>query len=175
MRLSFKIENKLYYISNFLDHNTYKKIHSDACRSKPELYPAKETWDADLLKGFPKDPYRTYLAESYPPVSKMKLLLCNNPFYRIPMDKQFTFHFHSMGDQSGINWHGDKGYEYGITYYINHRWNPYWGGEFMYEDDHFGYFPVQGNSLIILKAPVKHKVSPVLKPNIPRMTIQAFI
>ena len=81
-----------------------------------------------------------------------------------------------MKNNSGINWHDDGGHEYGITYYINRRWNPAFGGEFLFMDKNAnGFIPLVGNSLVIVKAPFKHKVTPVMNPLVPRKTIQIFI
>jgi len=63
-----------------------------------------------------------------------------------------------------------------VTYYLNNRWNNKFGGELMFAHGRFsGFIPVTGNSLLILKTPILHKVSAVTKPLIPRKTIQVFI
>ena len=81
-----------------------------------------------------------------------------------------------MSDESGINWHDDSGHQYGITYYINRRWNIKFGGEFLFTNKNVnGFIPLVGNSMVIIKAPLKHKVTPVMKPLIPRKTIQIFV
>jgi Rps23 Pro-64 3,4-dihydroxylase Tpa1-like proline 4-hydroxylase len=81
-----------------------------------------------------------------------------------------------MGKNSGINWHEDSHVEYGITYYLNKRWNKNWGGEFMFTyKGQNGYIPVIGNSLVIIKAPLLHKVNQVLTSSFKRITIQNFI
>jgi Rps23 Pro-64 3,4-dihydroxylase Tpa1-like proline 4-hydroxylase len=47
-----------------------------------------------------------------------------------------------MHKNSGINWHEDPSSTYGITYYVNKRWNPDWGGEFMFKHNgNHGYLP----------------------------------
>ena len=38
-----------------------------------------------------------------------------------------------------------------------------------------GFLPVMGNSLVIVKAPLTHKVNPVLSPIIPRISVQMFM
>ena len=82
---------------------------------------------------------------------------------------------HSMGDGTGINWHDDYNHNYGITYYVNHRWNLKFGGEFLFRDEYSnGFIPLVGNSIVIVKAPFQHKVVPVMKPLVPRKTIQIF-
>jgi Rps23 Pro-64 3,4-dihydroxylase Tpa1-like proline 4-hydroxylase len=81
-----------------------------------------------------------------------------------------------MRKNAGINWHADSHVSYGVTYYINKRWNPDWGGEFMFKaDGNHGYLPVVSNSLVIIKTPMFHKVNPVLSSFIPRISIQSFI
>ena len=109
------------------------------------------------------------------PLQKIKILLETNPFHKIKI-KKFEPLIHSMKDGSGINWHNDYNHEYGITYYINRRWNMKFGGEFLFMDKNAnGFIPLVGNSLVIVKAPFDHKVSPVQKPIVPRKTIQIFI
>jgi Rps23 Pro-64 3,4-dihydroxylase Tpa1-like proline 4-hydroxylase len=38
-----------------------------------------------------------------------------------------------------------------------------------------GFLPPVGNSLVIVKAPLPHKVNPVLSPLMPRLSVQLFI
>jgi Rps23 Pro-64 3,4-dihydroxylase Tpa1-like proline 4-hydroxylase len=45
---------------------------------------------------------------------------------------------------------------------------------FKYKFSH-GYLPCRGNSLVIVKTPLEHKVNPVLSPIMPRMSIQIFM
>jgi len=81
-----------------------------------------------------------------------------------------------MKKNSGINWHEDSHVKYGVTYYLNKRWNKNWGGELMFNDnEQSGYISPVGNSLVIIKTPLQHKVNPVLINNISRITIQNFI
>ena len=81
-----------------------------------------------------------------------------------------------MEKGAGINWHNDGNWTYGATYYINNKWNNQFGGELMFnaENGH-GYIPVVGNSLIIIKSPLQHKVNPVLSPIVPRVSVQMFL
>ena len=68
-----------------------------------------------------------------------------------------------MEDGAGINWHNDGSYAYGVTYYLNNRWNQKFGGELLFSHNRFsGFIPVTGNSLLILKTPILHKVSAYL-------------
>ena len=81
-----------------------------------------------------------------------------------------------MKKGAGINWHDDNKWKYGATYYVNRRWNRDFGGEFMFSHDHSqGWVPVVGNSLVIVKSPMLHKVNPVLTSAMPRISVQVFI
>ena len=177
MKLVYQIPNKLYYIQNFLDYPTYKKFHYDVFKSSLiDLKSVKDHWIPGLLKNYKNSVYSSYLTPEYKPLQKIKILLESNPFIKIKLDKSMPFVLHSMSDGSGINWHNDMGYQYGITYYINRRWNNMCGGEFMFSDEeNHGWLPVVGNSVVIVKAPLWHKVNPVMNPLVPRKTLQIFI
>lgn len=176
MNLVYSIPDKLYYIQNFLDYPTYKKLHYDVFRSNLiKLNSTKKTWDKELKYGYKNCVKNTKLDIKYKPLQKIKILLENNPFYKIKITDYAPL-IHSMKDNSGINWHNDWGHIYGITYYINRRWNIKFGGEFLFTDEKAnGFIPLVGNSLVIIKAPLNHKVTPVMKPVVPRKTIQLFI
>lgn len=176
MKLVYQIPNKLYYIQNFLDYPTYKKIHYDVFKSKDiHLNSVKKSWQKTLLTGFKNFPERSDLIPEYGPLKKLNILLNTNPFHKVNQQiKKFVLH--SMKDNSGINWHNDQNYKYGITYYINRRWNPRFGGEFLFQDkSNNGFIPLVGNSIVIVKAPFDHKVTPVMNPLVPRKTIQIFL
>jgi len=176
MQLVYQIPGKLYYINRFLDYSTYKKLHYDDFKSKLiNLSSAKENWSPSLLKNYKNSPDTTDLIETYEPLQKLKVLLNTNPFIKINHDKM-EFVLHSMKNGSGINWHNDGTYEYGITYYINRRWNDKCGGEFMFKyKNSNGFIPLIGNSLLVVKAPLQHKVNPVMNSIVPRKTIQIFV
>jgi hypothetical protein len=176
MKLIYSIPDKLYYFFNFLDLNTYKKIHYDVFKSKLiYLKSTEKNWQKDLKYGHVNFVKNTRLDINYGPLKKMKILLEHNPFHKIKF-KNFKPLIHSMEDGSGINWHDDSAHKYGITYYLNHRWNNKFGGEFLFKDKNAnGFIPLVGNSLVIVKSPLDHKVGPVQKPLIPRKTIQIFI
>ena len=176
MKLIYQIPDKLYYIQNFLDYPTYKKLHYDVFRSK-DIYLdlASKHWNENLLEGFKKSPERSDLIPEYGPLKKLNILLNTNPFHKVNQPIK-RFILHSMKNNSGINWHDDYNHKYGITYYINRRWNPKFGGEFLFQDkNNNGFIPLVGNSVVIVKAPFNHKVTPVMKPIVPRKSIQIFI
>jgi Rps23 Pro-64 3,4-dihydroxylase Tpa1-like proline 4-hydroxylase len=176
MKLIYSIPYKLYYIQNFLDYPTYKKLHYDTFRSNLiKLNSTKKTWHKDLKYGYKNFVKNTTLDIKYAPLQKIKILLENNPFHKVKI-KNFKPLIHSMSDGSGINWHDDNIYNYGITYYINRRWNLKFGGELLFKhENNNGFIPLIGNSLVIIKAPLLHKVNHVSKTIIPRKTIQIFI
>ena len=83
---------------------------------------------------------------------------------------EINSNIHYMEKGAGINWHNDASWKYGATYYLNNRWNQNWGGEFMFTSKNgHGYIPIVGNSLVIIKSPLEHKVNPVLSPLIPKL------
>lgn len=176
MLLTYHIPDKLYYIQQFLDYHTYKKLHYDVFKSKLiNLNSTENSWDGPLKHGFKSFVKSSRLDASYGPLQKIKLLLENNAFHKIKI-KDYKPTLHSMSDGSGINWHDDEGWEYGITYYVNRRWSTGFGGEFMFtSQEGHGFIPITGNSLVIVKSPFQHKVGPVLKPLVPRKTIQIFV
>ena len=176
MKLIYSIPDKLYYIQDFLDYPAYKKLHYDVFKSKLiNLKSTKKNWQKELLHGHKNFVENTCLDTNYKPLEKIKILLANNQFHKVKFTN-FEPLIHSMKDGSGINWHNDEGHSYGITYYINRRWNMKFGGEFLFQDKIAnGFIPLVGNSIVIIKSPLEHKVAPVMKQLIPRKTIQIFI
>tara|TARA_R110002153_G_scaffold37980_1_gene110737 strand:+ start:2966 stop:3502 length:537 start_codon:yes stop_codon:yes gene_type:complete len=176
MELAFQIPNKLYYIKNFLDYKTYKKIHSEVFKDKLiDLKTTENEWEDNLSYGYKNFTKRTQFNGDQPLLKKIKILLQTNPFHKIKCN-DFKFILHSMDDGCGINWHDDGGYDYGVTYYLNRRWGLKFGGELLYIDNKsYGFIPIIPNSLLILKTPILHKVSLINKPLIARKTIQIFI
>jgi Rps23 Pro-64 3,4-dihydroxylase Tpa1-like proline 4-hydroxylase len=176
MNLTYHIPDKLYYINNFLDYQTYKKLHYDVFKSKlVTLESIKGKWDEKLVYGHNKFTNRAILNDQNVLLNKLKILIKANPFHKIK-NNNFVHMIHSMNDNAGINWHTDHGHQYGITYYINRRWNSKFGGELLFRHEkQTGFIPIVGNSLVIIKAPLDHKVVNVTKPLVPRKTIQIFI
>jgi Rps23 Pro-64 3,4-dihydroxylase Tpa1-like proline 4-hydroxylase len=176
MKLIYSIPDKLYYIQDFLDYSTYKKLHYDVFKSNLiKLESTKKKWHQALHYGYKNYVENTTLDTKYKPLQKIKILLENNPFHKIKFTN-FRFKLHSMKDGTGVNWHSDEGHFYGVTYYINRRWNTKFGGEFLFKDTNSaGFIPIVGNSIVIVKVPFEHKVTPVMKPLVPRKTIQIFL
>tara|TARA_R110002124_G_scaffold276763_1_gene447691 strand:- start:204 stop:746 length:543 start_codon:yes stop_codon:yes gene_type:complete len=176
MNLVYSIPDKLYYFENFLDYPTYKKLHYDVFKSNLiSLKSVKKDWDKKLTYGHYNFTQKTDLDKNNPLLIKLKILIKTNRFHKINYNN-FNFVLHSMEDGAGINWHDDNSHEYGITYYINRRWNSKFGGELLFTHETAnGFVPLTGNSLLVIKAPLLHKVVTVTKPIVPRKTIQIFV
>lgn len=154
----------------------YKGIHNAIIkeRDKINLNTVKGTWSDGLIKNL-IPPLRTEV-NNYQPFEQLKMLVRHNAFFRMDKLEKMATIIHYMKQNTGINWHNDDGWKYGATYYLNNRWNNQFGGEFMFTDEKgHGWLPVVGNSLVILKSPVVHKVNPVLSPIMPRISVQIFM
>ncbi len=176
MKLSYSIPGKIWWITNFLDQKMYKGIHDAVIkeRNKINLSTSKGLW-SDVLIDNIVPPLRTEVSK-YLPFEQLKILVKHNAFFQIKDAEELSTTIHYMEKNSGINWHDDDKWKYGATYYLNHRWSKQWGGEFMFtHKDGHGWIPPVGNSLVIVKAPIEHKVNPVLSPIMPRMTVQIFM
>jgi hypothetical protein len=177
MKLVYNLENKLFYIQNFLPNHEYKRLHNEIFKEVKKLElleKASISWPKDLLNNL-ETPKKVKINENY--FKFYKTLLLHQPFIKIKtFNESLNFWIHIIGKNSGINWHEDSHAEYGVTYYLNKRWNKNWGGEFMFtHEGQNGYIPVTGNSLVIIKTPLQHKVNTVLTNHISRITIQNFI
>ena len=177
MNLCLNIPNKIWYINDFLDYDSYKKIHNFVTRNRNKLniHDSKKFWSKMLYKNI-KTPLRCFVDINSEQFQKFKFLLNYNPYCNLNTRDTEGFVIHYMKKGSGINWHNDGNWKYGITYYINNRWNDCWGGELIYKDEKINGFikPIK-NSLLIIKSPIQHKVVPVLNNTIPRITIQMFL
>ena len=81
MKLIYSIPDKLYYIQNFLDYPTYKKLHYDTFRSSLiKLHSTKKTWDNRLKYGYKDFVKKTRLDEKYKPLQKIKILCMHSKF-----------------------------------------------------------------------------------------------
>ena len=174
MILTKCIEDKFFYFENFLPKEEYKRIHDDVLKERKKLLfkNVSETWDKNLYNNL-TEPMKVNMKPSY--FADLANILGNLPHVHLNA-KEMGFCIHYMKKNSGINWHSDQGHDYAITYYLNHSWNQQWGGEFMYKHEgEFGFIPVLGNSVVIIKSPMMHKVNTVLSPIMPRLSIQSFI
>ena len=176
MKLSYSIPGKVWWITNFLDHPMYRGIHDAIIKEikKINLHTSKGIWSDNLINNL-IPPLRTDVSE-YKPFENLKTLVKHNAYFQMKNVEKMSTTIHYMKKGAGINWHDDDKWKYGATYYLNNRWHSQWGGEFMFIDaSGRGFLPPVGNSLIIVKAPIPHKVNPVLSPIMPRISIQMFM
>lgn len=85
---------------------------------------------------------------------------------------------HAWPAHSSIPWHNDGGHDGAATVYLNERWEPEWGGHFLYrlaEDGEQVTVVPQFNRGVRNEAKVLHRTTPVTKlaPE-PRFSLQAF-
>lgn len=175
MRLIYNLDNKIIYLQNFLPDHEYKRLHNEIFKQHKELNLelASKFVEKELLKNL-ISPKRIEINEDY--LKFYKTLLLHQRFLKIktPAFQKNFIYFRQKN--SGVNWHSDGHVDYGVTYYLNKRWNLNWGGEFMFNyNGQNVYIPVVGNSLVIIKTPLLHKVNPILVNFMPRVTIQSFI
>ena len=176
MKLSCSIPGQLYWITNFLDYNMYKGIHDAIIkeRKKINFHTSKGSWSEDLTSNIVAP--KRVTVDKYQPFDHLKTLVTHNAFFRLDKFESMSTTIHYMEKGAGINWHDDGDWKYGATFYINHKWHMQWGGEFMFtERNGHGWIPPVGNSLVIVKAPITHKVNPVLSPIMPRISVQIFV
>lgn len=176
MKLIYSIPEKIWFISNFLDHNMYKQIHNSIIKERKDinLCSSKGVWSDNLIDNL-VPPLRNPI-NNYAPFEHLKTLVRHNPYFQLKNLKEMSSIIHYMKTGSGINWHDDGSWKYGATYYVNNRWHRQWGGEFMFMNETaHGFVPIIGNSLVIIKSPMDHKVNPVLSPIMPRISIQMFM
>ena len=176
MNLQYSIPGKIYWVQNFLDRDTYKGIHNAIIKERNQinLKPVTGVWPKKLTRGL-KEPERVEVT-NYPPFEKLKTLVQHNPYINLDDITSITTTIHYMKKGTGINWHNDGNWKYGATYYINNRWNIHWGGEFMFAaNEGHGFLPYTGNSLVLVKSPLDHKVNTILSPIMPRISVQIFM
>lgn len=173
MKLEFQFEDSVFVISNFLSKDMYESLHATIMKNNEQIdEDVKKTWDPDLIGNY-KPVYKKILDPNV--VGPYSILLRSQTFVKL-IDKDINFIAHKMPFGSGIQWHDDRTCAVAATLYLNKNWNDNWGGELMWKHNGSGGFiPVQGNTLVLMKPPVYHKVNPVLSKNIARYSIQSFI
>jgi len=177
LNLSFSIPGKIWWIHNFLEYEDYKGIHNAIIKERKNinLKSVKGLWGKNLYENIKTMPERVGV-KKYPPFDTLKTLIRTNKILSLPPILEMNTSIHYLKKDSGINWHNDGGATYGATLYLNRRWHPQWGGEFMFSDPAgHSFIPPIGNSLVLVKSPLEHKVNTVLSPLLPRITIQLFM
>ena len=171
MKTLINFKDVLFYIPNFLSTEHYKELHKDIITSRKKLnFYEPHYWVKKLTNNY-KLPLKLDVTKEYFKSYEKNIKELNI----IPQESVLTFMIYMMGKESGMNWHDDGNHSFGITYYLNYKWNENWGGEFMFKYNGLNRFlEIKGNSLLIIKSPIKHKINPVLTSIVPRITLQSF-
>ena len=166
MKLSYSIPGKIWWIHNFLDKEVYKGIHNAIIRERDnlKLTDVKSAWSSFLYNNM--QPPKRVEVNNYPPFEILKDNLRTNPYCLLPDLKHMTTTIHYLEQGTGINWHDDGSW----TVWCNLLFKPQMASNngvaslcLQMHNGH-GFLPVVGNSLVIVKAPIPHKVNPVLSP-----------
>jgi Rps23 Pro-64 3,4-dihydroxylase Tpa1-like proline 4-hydroxylase len=182
MNLAFNFHNKLFWIHNFLPQSLYKELYSEIFKKRKEIVykdtgvnwrTYKEEVD-DMSKSFDQDNefYHTFFDRYHAFIKHQRFVNLINLKPKSHLRK------YQYGEH--LTWHSDEDKkhtrEYAATFYFNHRWDPNWGGELMFKSEMgSGFIPVVGNSVVIVKTGLLHKVNPNLKKTHNRMSIQTWI
>ena len=185
MNLAFNFHDKLFWIQNFLPKNLYKEMYINfiKTRNKLNLKKSKVNWKTykeemdDMSMSYEQDTFNEDIINY---LFKYHALLKHQRYINL-MDKNFKSHLRKYNYGQHLGWHSDKckerkEREYAATFYFNKTWGESWGGELMFRSSKgSGFIPVVGNSLVIIKTGLEHKVSANLKKTHPRLSIQTWI
>lgn len=183
MKLAFNFKNQLFWIHNFLPPNTYKQMYVDLIKNRNKLDFKKTGYgwlgykeeEENSTESYLQDKNESHKLNNF--LKEYNLLLKHQPFVNL-MNLDSTSHIRRSKYGQHVTWHIDGGdnRKYGATFYFNKTWNESWGGEFMFKSDQgSGFIPVVGNSIVIVKSGLRHKVNANLKKTHPRFTIQTWI
>ena len=185
MNLAFKYKDELFWIQNFLPKNLYKEMYSDFIKHRNKLNFQKTHVDWRTYKEEVDDMSESFNQDEFIKMDYFKkyhTLLRHQKFVNI-FDNTFHSHLRKFNYMQHLTWHDDAPIvangdirEYAATYYFNKTWGESWGAEFMYKtSEGSGFIPVIGNSLVIVKAGIRHRVNANLKKTHPRLSIQTWI
>ena len=112
MRLAFQIPDKLYWIHNFLSDSQYARIHKAVYKERKQLkyQSTLKVWDKALINNL-QPPDRLPVDSIY--FSFYETLLRHNFIFPI-QGRKISYTIHNMKFGSGINWHDDLTYKYGL-------------------------------------------------------------
>jgi Rps23 Pro-64 3,4-dihydroxylase Tpa1-like proline 4-hydroxylase len=102
-------------------------------------------------------------------------------FLKKEIEKQIPYYvddiiIHLLPRLSYIPWHNDGGHTASLTIYINEKWEPNWGGFFMYKiGDEIRAIKPERNSAILQKDGLKHCVTTTNIDSDFRISIQCFL
>ena len=180
MNLVFNFKNKLFWIHNFLPPNLYKEMYLEYFHNRKKLNFEKTMINWKTFKEETDN-----MSKSFDQKNKIKhnffkkyhTFLQHQKFVNL-IGHKMQSHLRKYQFNQHATWHSDleNNRTYGATYYFNHRWGESWGGEFMFKSEEgSGFIPIVGNSIIIVKVGLKHKVNANLKKTHNRLSIQTFL
>tara|TARA_R100001244_G_scaffold16653_1_gene18027 strand:- start:189 stop:755 length:567 start_codon:yes stop_codon:yes gene_type:complete len=183
MNLAFKFNDDLFWIHNFLPKNVYTEMYRSLIKLRNTDSFKKTSYSWRTFKEEEGD--RSYSinqgeAQNMPYFTQYHILLKHNPFVDLK-NKVLNSHLRKYVYGSHLAWHEDtedssNAREYAATFYFNKTWGESWGGELMFKSNKgSGFIPIKGNSVVIVKTGLKHKVNAVLKKTHPRLSIQTWI
>ncbi len=181
MNLAFNFHDELFWINNFLPENIYRNMYVEFIkeRNKLELEECDVSW-----RTFKEE--RDNMSKSYGQIGDKDLdkylktynaLLLHQPFVNF-LNFKLNSHLRIYKYNEHLTWHSDKKEhrQYAATFYFNKTWGESWGGELMFRSPKgSGFIPVVGNSLVIVKSGLDHRVNANLKKTHPRLSIQTWV
>tara|TARA_R100001509_G_scaffold86275_1_gene49165 strand:- start:1786 stop:2352 length:567 start_codon:yes stop_codon:yes gene_type:complete len=184
MNLNFNIRDDLFWINNFLPTNIYKNMYIEFIKNRKKLNFKKSIVSWPTFKEEVDDLSESYDQNNYLNLDFYKeyhLLLRHQRFVNF-LNYDFKSHLRLYKYGQHLTWHDDHSDEktykrkYAATFYFNKTWRESWGGELMFKSNNeSGFIPIVGNSLVIVKTGMRHKVNSNLKKTHPRLSIQTWI
>jgi len=182
MNLVFNFEDKLFWIHNFLPLETYKRMYVEFIKNRNKLHFKKSSVSWRTFKEEVDNMSESYNQQNQEDDLQDYLgtyhnTLKNQPFVNFT-NLEFKSHLRIFKYNQHLAWHSDEkdNREYAASFYFNKTWNDNWGAELMFKSkEASGFIPVLGNSIVIVKKGLIHKVNSNLKKTHPRLSIQTWI
>jgi Rps23 Pro-64 3,4-dihydroxylase Tpa1-like proline 4-hydroxylase len=183
VKLTFSFHDKLFWIQNFLSPSTYKELYLEIFNKRKEI----NFKDTEVGWGTYKEEKENMPISfdqnnefNHTFFNKYHTLLHHQQFVNLSNCKSLLSHIRKYKYGQHTAWHSDTDYKnerkYAATYYFNHRWGESWGGELMFKSNlGSGFIPIVGNSVVIVKTGLMHKVNANLKKTHDRLSIQTWI
>ena len=184
MNLEFNFKDKLFWIHNFLPKETYKNMYVEFLKNRNKLNfkktfvhwkTFKEEFD-NMSESYNQEDKKSKNLNQY--LKTYNIMLKHQPFVNF-LNYKLESHLRLFRHNQHLTWHNDKGSDnrqYAATFYFNKTWHESWGAELMFKSpEGSGFIPIIGNSLVIVKVGLRHKVNPNLKNTHPRFSIQTWV
>jgi Rps23 Pro-64 3,4-dihydroxylase Tpa1-like proline 4-hydroxylase len=183
MNLAFNFKDQLFWIHNFLPINLYKKMYIDIIKNRNKLNFKKSKVNWLTYKEEEENMSESYLQDKSEQLNrylkKYHIILKHQPFVDL-MSLNSESHLRKYKYNQHLTWHCDtdkeKKRKYAATFYFNKTWRESWGGELMFKSNEgSGFIPIVGNSVVLVKTGLRHKVNPNLKKTHYRFSIQTWL